>query len=210
MTSEYIAQIVNKCDHYLRPEEARILYQTATDIGAKRLLEIGGGAACSSAILATVAMENNGLLLTVEISPRSDWKANLADLGLAEYAKLVEAESPWVNIDARMVSLDYLFVDGNGRMRWVLADYHFFSKFVRVGGRIAFHDWCGGRHSPDGVKRAVGAILETDDLKEVAISEAEKQGLIVFEKMSDRLDLPDENGVYAARPVRAVGSWLGN
>jgi len=54
--------------------------------------------------------------------------------------------------------IDYLLIDGDHKFESVLADYNFWSKLVRPGGRIAFHDY----YSQEGVKAAVAKILSTN------------------------------------------------
>jgi len=186
MTDAEIQDIRIHCNKSMRLEEGRILYDTASEIKAKCILEIGGGAGTSTSLLGTVAKENDGRLITVEPNPRQSWFDNLKRLGIEEYVECVQAESPWLR--AGIEPIDYLCIDGSGIMRWVLVDYHYFAPFVRVGGRIAFHDWCGGVMYPHGVRRAVAVIMETDSkiLKEIARNEdSPRQGIVVFEKVRE-------------------------
>lgn len=186
MTDAELQDIRKHCNKSMRLEEARILYDTTSQIHAKNILEIGGGAGTSSSILGTVAKENDGKLITVEPNPRESWFDNLERLGLDGHVECVQAESPWVRM--KIEPIDYLCIDGSGIMRWVLVDYHYFAPFVRIGGRIAFHDSCGGVFWPHGVRRAIAIIMETDDkvLLQIAKNEdSPRQGIVVYEKVGE-------------------------
>lgn len=168
----------------LKVEEAACVYNTASEIGARTLLEIGSCYGCSSMTLATVAKEQNGHLQSIEPNPRELWRTNMEEMGLSKYCTMIAGYSPWIDDKAITTPIDYLFIDGEHRARWCLADYHYWSPYVRIGGRIAFHDYMSANAAGKGVMRAVEIILEDDAdcLKEIARIDLKISGLIVFEK----------------------------
>lgn len=167
---------------YLSIPDAECLYKTATELRPKSILEIGAMYGCSTSVLGQVAKACGGHLYTIEPNPRQEWKDNVARLGLGEYVTLIVGSSPWIDTQRIAQPIDYLCVDGAHQTRWCLADYHYFSPFVRRGGRIAFHDWCGAGGMQVEVRRAIEIILETDALSEVERAEGRDKGLIVFQK----------------------------
>lgn len=184
--------MVNRSGGNISERDAEILYDTAMEIHAKQILEIGARQGGSSMALGHVALETGGYVSCIEPIPHLEWYENIEALGLSGVVKLLEGASPWMpralHTLEQVTPLDYLFLDGGGskniphHTRWMIVDYHTWERFVRVGGRIAFHDWTGKNGVGDQVQRAVSIILETDDLVEVARHESTDRGIIVFEK----------------------------
>ena len=162
--------------------DVELLYKTAKEINAKNIVEIGSMDGCSSMTLGYVAKETGGHLYSVEPVPKASWKVNMQELNLEQYATLIWEASPWVNIKTIPMPIDYLLIDGDHRTRWCVVDYHFWEHYVRVGGRIAFHDWTARKGVAEWIKRAIDLILEDDKLIEVGRSEGSDRGMIVFEK----------------------------
>lgn len=183
--------MVNRSGGNISVRDAEILYETAMVIAAKSILEIGSREGGSSMVLGTVANTHGGQLICIEPEPLDRLRENMKHYELKGRYVLVRMRSPWVDTGriSKMASersgqpsLDYLFVDGDHRTRWILTDYHYWEPLVRPGGRIAFHDWTGKNGVGEQVQRAVSIILETDDLREVIRNESTDRGIIVFEK----------------------------
>jgi len=185
-----LSTIVEITGGYIRDEELNVLYTTADDLSPKVLVEIGACTGTSSTILGAVAKKHKGMLYSIEPYPQLAWPVNMARFGVASFAKLIKAASP--NVDRTTLPfnvIDFLLIDGDHRYDAVLADYRFWSLLVRVGGCIAFHDYC----SQAGVRKAVSEILAVEGstlrcIAEVAgtiIKENKplELGLIVFEKL---------------------------
>jgi len=162
--------------------DLELLYSTASEISPKSILEIGARNGCSSSLLGIVAKEKSGHLYSIEPSPQQLWKKNIDRLGLGEYVTQIVGASPWIQVERVGQPIDFFLIDGDHRTRWCLADYHYWSVYVRRGGRIAFHDWCGANGIAAQVRQAVEIILKTDALTEVGRAEGKDKGLIVFEK----------------------------
>ena len=158
--------------------ELETLYKTASSIKAKSILEIGAWDGCSTMILGAIAKENNGKLYSIDPILTVDMLKNLDELGLRDSVVNIVESSPWVDMKYMSNSYDYIFIDGNHDTRWVLVDYHYWSKFLRKHGMIAFHDV----YFPS-VKRALEIIKETDgkNLKEIFYSEHRKRGMLVWQ-----------------------------
>lgn len=170
----------------LKCEEAECLYNTAMEIHAKNILEIGSCYGTSSMTLASVAKETGGHLQSIEAVPQVLWRQNMDEMGLSKYCTMIAGYSPWVDDRTINTPIDYLFIDGEHRTRWCLTDYQYWGAYVRIGGRIAFHDYTGANKAGKGVMRSVDIILEDDAdcLKEIARIDLRISGLIIFEKIA--------------------------
>jgi len=160
------------------PWEMEILYRTASDIKAKTILEIGAWDGCSTMALGAVAKENDGRLWSIDPKLTSPMLKNMEELGLTKYVKHIVGASPWIDMNIMPNGYDYIFIDGNHKTRWVLVDYHFWIRFLRKHGRVAFHDICF-----PSVQKAFEIIKETDskNMKVVEDTTARKRGIIVWE-----------------------------
>ena len=177
----------------LGAEDATLLEKTCREIAPKSVLEIGARFGHSTIILASVCKETGGIVQTIEPFPKPEWKSNLESRGLSPYARMIVGESPWVNPELILQPIDYLFIDGDHRTRWCMMDYHYWQKFVHIGGRIAFHDF----NTMRGVQSAVQAILPESNLKEIAKTKSDSRlGLIVFEKIAEE------------KQSREMSAWL--
>lgn len=159
--------------HSITPEDYDVLYETAK--GSKVVVEIGARYGCSSMLFGTIAEK----VYSIECSPMVEWRRNLNELGLKN-VELIHGYSPWVTINE---DIDYLFIDGDHRTMLCIADYVYFMPFVKVGGKIAFHDTLMQEENcAFMVNRAIDIIKEeSNNLKEIARSGG-KLGTVVFEK----------------------------
>jgi len=185
--------ILKSCGGRLSINDARILYNTAIEIDAQNIVEIGSMDGCSSMVFGYVCKQTGGHLYCLEPNPRTRWKGNMDRLGLADYATTLMKASPWVIPTDVKLPIDYLLIDGDHRTRWTLVDYHYWEPYVRPGGLIAFHDWTGANGVGEWVQRAVGIILETDELQEVVRNASKDRGIIVFRKPMEILDPKGRN-----------------
>ena len=195
-------EIYKKTRGRMPPQDQQLLEKTATEIEAKTILEIGSAAGGSSVILGSVAKNFNGHLYCIDPRPEGGWQLNIDYYGLTNYVTMFRVPSPWVNMKKIKFPIDFLFIDGNHRTRWLLVDYHFFFPFVRVGGRIAFHDICGKNNCyANWVRRGIDIIMEddSDKLKEVGRVESKKGGVLVLEKISDILPNPEYSRIIKGR-----------
>ena len=158
--------------------ELEILYETASSIKAKSIVEIGAWDGCSTMVLGTVAKENNGRLYSIDPRLTVDMLKNVEEMGLKEHVVNVVGASPWIDMKFMPNSYDYIFIDGNHQTRWVLVDYHFWMHYLRKHGMVAFHDI-----SFPSVQKALEIIKETDEkqLKEVRYTEKKKRGILVWQ-----------------------------
>jgi predicted O-methyltransferase YrrM len=172
-------------------EDYTVLYNTADEINAKRILEIGTNQGVSAITLATIAKKNGGGVQCIDCEIQPDLINNLKFYNVYPYVQILHKPSPWVNPCLINYPLDYLYIDANHHMRWAIVDYHYFYIFVRPGGRIAFHDTCTSNQE---VTPAIDWILQTDaelGLKEIANIRGDN-GIMVFEKNYDHSELVAE------------------
>jgi predicted O-methyltransferase YrrM len=168
-------------------EDAHVLYLSADEIEAKNILEIGSRCGGSTVYLGTVAKKYGGHLYCIDPITRDQWYANVKLAGLDGYVTMIKGASPWVSFKEVVTPLDYLFIDGDHHTRWVIADYHYWIPFVRIGGRVAFHDWGDSSMVGNMVRKAIGLILQTDTgtLKKVDETQLSRCGVVVFEKVKE-------------------------
>jgi len=168
--------------------DARALYLTADEIKAKNILEIGSRYGGSTVYLGAVAKKYKGRLYCIEPIVRDKLHENIELAELGDYVTIIQGASPWVDPEKVPIPLDYLFIDGEHFTRWVIADYHYWVPFVRVGGRIAFHDWNATDKEGKMVREAVSLILQTDfcSLRKVDETQSSKWGVVVFEKIREQ------------------------
>lgn len=187
------ADMVNRSGGNISETDAEVLYDTAMQIKAQNILEIGSREGGSTMVLASVAKLTDGTLHCIEPEIPLKWAENIRHYKLGEYLYPHQAKNPWVSGLYEIFKdieggIDYLFLDGGGsknqphHTRWMLVDYHYWEPLIRIGGRVAFHDWTGKNGVAEQVRRAVAIILETDDLREVCRHESTDRGIIVFEK----------------------------
>lgn len=167
--------------------DLKLLDKTAREIRSQNIVEIGSMDGTSTLLLGQVAKDTLGQLYCYEPCPKARWKNNIKDAYLEDFVTLVMESSPWVNTKIIPKPLDYLLIDGKHETSYAITDYGFWNKFVRIGGRIAFHDFTGGKGVGKWVQRAVRIILEDNPgkLQEIGRYEARDRGLIVFEKVRD-------------------------
>lgn len=181
---EEIIEVCKQSGHpRLSLDDCRLLYESAVAISAERILEIGAACGTSSIILGLACRQTGGHVLSIEPRPRTEWYDNIKAYGLTDIVTLLPGFSPWVELRERAV-LDFLFIDGEHKTRWCLMDYHYWSHFVRPGGRIAFHDIYGPPSAK--VNRAIEMILADDgkNLAEIGrCPPARDCGTVIFEKL---------------------------
>jgi predicted O-methyltransferase YrrM len=183
---DFDADVLKHCGGRLTLPDAKLLYETATAIKARNIVEIGSMDGCSTMILGDVARTNNGLVRCIEPAPKQKWRANVERLGLEDHVALMFASSPWVSHAQLDLPIDYLLIDGDHRTRWAIVDYHYFMPFVRMGGYIAFHDWWDQHDAGKWVREAVEIIMRDDSDMLKIVGEAQNaRGLIVFEKVGE-------------------------
>ena len=175
-------EIIRRGNKRMLKEDLEILEGSAIETNPKVMLEIGSMDGCSSMCLGLVARESGGHLYCIEPHPKTRWKVNIKDLGLEQCVTLIMAESPWVDPRFLHAPIDYLLIDGNHRTRWCIVDYHYWERFVRHGGMIAFHDFNARKGVGEWVRRAIDIILEDDKLVEIARNYTKDRGIIVFQK----------------------------
>ena len=178
--------IIKRGNQRLTLNDCQLLYHQAIEINAKSLLEIGSMDGTSSIILGLIAKKFNGRLICLEPYPKGRWFQNIREYRLDSYITLIKKASPWVSPTIMDLPIDFLFIDGDHRTRWILVDYHYWFPYVRSGGYIAFHDYYGGKGVKFAVQRAIDIILEDDKdmLQEIEKTPpASDRGTILFKKI---------------------------
>jgi len=168
----------------LRARELKVLYTTADEISPEVMVEIGSCHGVSSVVLSAIAKKYGGVLYCIEPNPRVQLSANLQKFGLLEAVRIIKAASPNVDVKALGIKvISYLLIDGDHSLESILADYRFWAPLVKLGGRIAFHDYYSHRE----VRQALKQLQEEgEQLEQIVIGGVEadiEPGLIVFQKL---------------------------
>lgn len=168
----------------LAREDYELLERNVRSVNPNLIVEIGSMDGTSSMLFGLIAKEVGAEVYCIEPYPKGHWHQNIKELGLQDTVHLVTGFSPWAGRDhiASKKSIDFLFIDGDHRTRWVLVDYHYWSPYVRDGGLIAFHDYNGMKGVKEWVRRAIDIILEDDPLIEIGRNNTRDRGTIVFQK----------------------------
>ena len=181
-----IKEVLNNSGGRMLSTGAEGLYKACMEIQAKSIVEIGSMDGGSTCVLGDAARENDGHLFSIEPNPKQRARANIEKYQLEKFITHIFHASPWVPIEKIKLPIDFIFIDGDHRTRWEIVDYHYWEKYVRVGGMIAFHDICGRKGVKDWVWRGLNIILEDDahKLKEYARYEGPDRGTIIFQKIA--------------------------
>jgi predicted O-methyltransferase YrrM len=165
-------------------EDALLLTYACADVEAKNILEIGSADGASTQVLGFAAKANDGHLWAIEPVVRQRIKDNIAHCKLEKHVTLINGQCPYVHPHEHDIKtpLDVLFIDGNHKTQWVIGDYYYWKMFVRPGGMIIFHDWCGAGGNKAEIRLALEIILKTDHvyLEEWGRSEPKDKGAIAF------------------------------
>lgn len=183
---DFANDMLRHCGGRITVQDADLLFETSMFIQAKNILEIGSADGCSTMVFGSVAREMGGKLQCIDPHPKKQWAWNVERLQLQEWVEMIKGSSPWIPLNLIRQPIDYLFIDGDHRTRWAMVDYHYWSRFVRIGGRIAFHDWGDQHEAGKCVREAVEIILRDDAekvLKKIGETKTTSRGTVVFEKV---------------------------
>ena len=175
--------IIIRGNRRMHVEDLKLLEWTCRETNPKSIVEVGSMYGTSSLLFGAIAKEVGARLYCVEPKPKGRWFQNIKDYQLDDCVTLIKSSSPWIDVSHITTPIDYLLIDGDHRTRWAIADYHFFEPYIRVGGRIAFHDYNGMKGVKEWVRRAIDIILEDAPLKEIGHNDTRDRGTIVFEKV---------------------------
>lgn len=186
MNKEELQQAVDDGLNRISVSDAELLIKSCKHTEAKNIVEVGSMYGGSTIILGSQAKTNNGKLTCFEPNIQPKLMENIKKYELEDNVEVIEYPSPWIPDVMIPRNIDLLFIDGDHRTRWVLADYHFFAPFVRVGGIICFHDWrydlqCRNEVNNQ-VRTAVNIILDTEKLEFLEVGVPKDISAIAFIK----------------------------
>ena len=166
----------------LSMDDCKLLWESAMALEVRCVVEIGAFWGTSTMLLGLACLKTGGHIWSVESRPRREWFDNIRHMGLDKIVTLITGLSPLVRVDLPG-QIDLLFIDGDHQTRSVLRDYFYWSCFVRIGGRIGFHDIYGPPSNK--VNDAIEIIKKTDrSLCEIdRCPPARDCGIIIFEKI---------------------------
>lgn len=210
--NNYCNQVIEKYTDYIVKGNRRLLLtdglllrEACISTNAKTIVEIGSMDGGSSLILGDYARINNGHLFCIEPYLKSRWKGNIENEKLQEHITMMEASSPHINtVTLQRITnvdrneIDVLFIDGDHRTSRTIADYVFWEKYVKIGGIIIFHDYCGGKGVKEWVRSAIKIILDDYEKDLMYLQSSDQPGKLELFGISEGGD----RGAIAYRKVK--------
>jgi predicted O-methyltransferase YrrM len=181
-------QIIIRGNRRLSKNDCELLYNSSKEINAQKILEIGSADGTSSMVFSNVCKETGGHLWCIEPRPKARWYENMKMFELEQYATMVAGFSPWIKEELIPETIDFLLIDGEHRATNAIVDFFYWTRRVRNGGRMAFHDIYGPVANK--VWHGINTLI-TDyghHFKEVGrCPVSADRGVIVFEKTVEGL-----------------------
>lgn len=112
--------------HFMAP-----IYEMVKSLNAKTVLEIGSGQFTFSKAILKALEITGGRLHTCDPDPKREYTH--------DQMTFYRLTSDYFFLAWRY-HIDFLLIDGDHKYSQVKSDYHHFSRFVRKGGIICFHD----------------------------------------------------------------------
>ncbi len=120
----------------LREKEARWLIEFCLDYKPDTVLDIGTGWGVTGRIFSLTAQK----VFSVDKTPAGYARKSIAEHGNADRVTFIQSDSIDVNLPIAPHSADMCFIDAGHPTLYVIADYMKYSRFVKDGGVICFHD----------------------------------------------------------------------
>ncbi|MCM8787820.1 MAG: class I SAM-dependent methyltransferase [Candidatus Omnitrophica bacterium] len=146
---------------WLSEKEALVLYRTVKNLRVLNpiVVEIGSWLGKSSVVLAKAVKKKKGFLHCIDpfdasgdsfskdsystknFDLKEKFLSNIKKAKVEKYVKLIPKKSQDA-IKEWNSPIDFIFIDADHTYSNVKEDFIFWSKFLKVGGYIAFHDAC--------------------------------------------------------------------
>lgn len=120
----------------LREREARWLIELCLDYKPDTVLDVGTGWGVTGRIFSLTAQR----VFSVDKTPAGYARKAIAEYGNVDKVTFIQADSIDVILPIPLHSADMLFIDAGHPTLYVIADYMKYSRFVKDGGVICFHD----------------------------------------------------------------------
>lgn len=126
--------------NHANPFYSPLYYILCRSTGAKHILEVGGEHGYSSYMLATAAMENDGVYYCIEKSSSfvTQLKAGLEQSGFPHV--LIWADSKDVTDFPWAPQLDFVLLDGEQSLEAIESEFNMIYSKLRPGSYVALHD----------------------------------------------------------------------
>lgn len=166
-----------------------LLAKVAMLIEPKKILQIGSVSNTCLLFFGNIAQKYAGQLYCIDPEITESHYVYISSMALAEYVTLIRAFSPWSCLEHITVPIDYLFIDTHQSTRWILANYHYWFKYTKVGGIIAFNGWNSLAEGAN-LRESIDLIRETDSKALETVGEAKSLdigGTIAFRKVMEEV-----------------------
>lgn len=149
-TFNYLFEKYKPIQHRL---ELHWLVDEVETINPEIILEIGVNTGATLGFWDYLLNKDTDLLIGIDIRNNMKWDTRISKNKI-KFLISDSTDNKTIDIVANILQnrkIDFLFIDGNHSLRYVTSDYENYSKFVRKGGIIAFHDIYNEKHP--GVKQ---------------------------------------------------------
>jgi len=170
--------------------EAKFLYELSKNTkGLGAIVEIGTCAGKSTIALAHAQKEKHGRRInTIDLSEHPEIKSNLRRAGVSKFVNRITARSSAVAKNWHE-PIELLWIDGDHRYNGIVHDITCWSRFLVVGGVMAFHDYpsVGGRVVKQTWMALYRKVLSRPDKWRI-LSDREGGNIFVCERITGRCD----------------------
>jgi len=163
----------------INPPEAMYLIELCKATLPKLIVEIGIFTGGSTKLLAMFTKFHGGKLVSIDGKLNPGVPKQIEQLGCKDQVTLLEYWTPWLPFSIKDWEIDFLYIDGDHSRIGVIADFHYFNRYLNQGGIVVFHDY----HLL-AVRNAIEVLQESFNLEEV--------GQVFRMKAFKKLDPRDE------------------
>jgi len=157
--------------------EAFLIREICKELQPKFILEIGIFTGVSTLILAKIAEQYDGKFVAFDGKLARGVQKNVDIVGLQDRTTLIEAWTPWIGESIDNWEIDLLHIDGDHSRIGVIADFHFFNRFLKKDGVVLFHD-----NDLLAVRNAVEILQESFQLEDLG----KASRMRAFKKLDER------------------------
>jgi len=157
--------------------EIHLINEICKELKPKFIVEIGIFNGVSTLILAKIAEYYDSKLVAIDGQVLSGVTRMLNLIGVQDRVTLIEAWTPWIGQTLDEWEIDLLHIDGDHSRIGVIADFHFFNRYLKKGGVVLFHD-----NDLLSVRNAVSILQESFGLRDIG----KASRMRAFEKLDER------------------------
>jgi len=120
--------------------EMFLVNEICKELKPKLIVEIGIMTGVSTLIMSKIAEHYDGKMVAFDGKLHRGVSSKLKIVGLENRTTLIEAWTPWIGQSLGEWEIDLLHIDGDHSRIGVIADFHFFNRYLKKDGIVLFHD----------------------------------------------------------------------